>query len=81
MAVDPRQECCAVPVRNWHIGKVVLVWVLGLGIGGLLIGFAVEDLYPFTIVLLGLGVALAGAPFVVIWKWLNAQDKKNTRPT
>ena len=60
---------------------MVLVWFVGLGIGGPLIGFAVEDLYPFTMVLLGLGVALAVTPLVVIWKWLNAQDKKNTRPT
>ncbi len=67
-------------IKNWHGGKVVLVWFIGLGIGGPLFGFAVADLYPFTMVLLGVAVALVVTPLVVIWKWLGAQEKKNTGP-
>ena len=68
-------------IKNWHIGKVVLVWVVGLGIGGPLFGFAVGDLYPFTMVLLGLAVVLLVTPSVVIWKWFGGRESNNPPPS
>ena len=62
-------------IKNWHGGKVALVWVVCLGIGGPLFSFAVEDMYPLTMVLLGVAVTLLATPLVVSWKWFGAQEK------
>ncbi len=67
-------------IRNWHIGKIVLVWLVGLGIGGPLFGFAVGDLNPLTMALLGLAVALLVTPLVVIWKWFSGRERNNPSP-
>ncbi len=67
-------------IKNWHGGKVVLVWFVGLGIGGPLFGFAVADLSPFTMVLLGVAVALVVTPLVVICKWFGALEKMISEP-
>ena len=67
-------------IKDWHIGKIVLVWLAGLGIGGPLFGFAVGDLNPFTALLLGVAVALLVTPLVVIWKWFSGRESNDPPP-
>ena len=70
-------------IKNWHGGKLVLVWVVGL-LGYPLLRFVIEEARPDTgagvvlvYVVLGLAVALLVTPLVVSWKWFSAREKKN----
>lgn len=67
-------------IRNWHYGKIILLWVWGLllvvlslnvleSVGNFLIGF------PLIGVIVGIPVALS----VITWKWLSGKENNNAK--
>ncbi len=78
-------------IKNWHGGKLVLVWVVFVVPGFLLMplwGLVIDNAWyagvggrdmVIVLVLLGLAVALLATPLVVSWKWFSSREK-NTGP-
>ena len=63
------------PVKTWHVGKLVLLWVWGL----VAVGLSVQFLRSVENPLLGffLIAVIVGSPVVlsvITWKWLGGKE-------
>lgn len=63
-------------IKNWHIGKIILLWVWGILLAFL--GFNIlESVEHFVVGYILIGLIL-GIPFiisVITWKWLSGKEK------
>ena len=66
-------------IRQWHPGKIVLVWVAAVLL--LLLAFRIagaytneKDITGWVIVILGLAGPVAG--FVISWIWFGGRERK-----
>ena len=68
-------------VGNWHVGKIVLLWIMCevpawvwlLPAGGQLVE---GETWPWAVGLWLLALPLVVAPFAVTWRWLGAREKR-----
>lgn len=69
-------------VKNWHYGKIVLLWAWGAAISFFSFNFlqSTESFvlgFPLILLIAGIPIILS----IITWKWLgrkeNARDKKD----
>jgi hypothetical protein len=64
-------------IRNWHVGKIVLLWVWASVLCGVLVqaikGLAHEQ-FVTGFIFIGLFIVIAVVMSVVTWKWFSGKE-------
>jgi hypothetical protein len=69
-------------IKNWHGGKLVIVWIVALGIAwfGMETARALDDMRVSEPVIIGafllLMIGPAAGALVVTWKWLSGKERQ-----
>ncbi len=63
-------------IGNWHVGKVVLLWIWGIVITGLTIQILKGvDTFLLGFIVIGVIIGIPVALSVTTWKWLGGKEE------
>jgi len=64
------------PIRNWHVGKVGILWAWGIAVCFVIIQVVVRTSdFVLGFILIGAVVAILLSLSVVTWKWFSGKEQ------
>ena len=65
------------PIKKWHIGKIIILWVWGILLVTLCYSQAIsKEMPPFPGILYVIGIfVIPVALSVVTWRWFGGREK------
>ncbi len=62
-------------IRNWHMGKIILLWIWGVALTALSLQI-LESVkhFAFGFILIGAIIGIPVLLSVITWKWLSGRE-------